>query len=275
MAGRKFCEAGGKQRRNEPAGVSGKTDYRVTRIRGSRGPEPQVREKGGVGTPGVGRKAGARSTSKRKKAWTPGSSRDQIPPRGQGAGPPPRWGHVGRGAEGSAQAVLRRPRYICPVPGATSFPILRSRSLLHSTATPPLPAYPRPWLCSRDPSVPPASLRAHRACALRSCRLPSAEAAAASPLRSHGVVTARPSLSNRLSRPFKLAALATEPGGVGRRGITVAQAQKREDERSRTTGACTRAGAPAGQLVFKEDSHVRVRLRTLVPRRGGFPTPPP
>ena len=104
---------------------------------------PQSQREGWVRTPGVGRKAGLDPRVRGRRGLNPGiESRDPIP-EGRGAGPTPGWGHAGRGAEGSAQAVLRRPRYICvQSPGAASFPILRSRSPL---TLPP---------CRRRPRIP-------------------------------------------------------------------------------------------------------------------------
>lgn len=145
----------------------------------------------------------------------------------------------------------------------------------HSTATPPPPAYPRPWLCSRDPSVPPASLRAHRACALRSCPLSSAEAAAASPLRSHGVSNRSPLPLQPPFPPFR-SSRPSRPslGGVGRlrnHGRAGAEEGRRAVSRDR---ACALGRVRSSrQLVFKEESHVRVRLRTSSQTRWLPPIP--
>ena len=133
----------------------------------------QIQREGWIGTPGVGRKAGLDPRVRGRRGLNPRiESWDPIP-EGRGAGPTPGWGHAGQGAEGSAQAVLRRPRYIrVQSPGPPHSPSSdHGLPSLYRHASPP--TYPWPWHCSRDPSVPPASLRAHRACALRSCRLKS------------------------------------------------------------------------------------------------------
>ena len=116
----------------------------------------------------------------------------------------------------------------------------------HSTATPPPPAYPQPWLCSRDPSVPPASLRAHRACALRSCLLSSAEAAAASPLRSHGVSNRSPLPLQPPFPPFRSSRPSRPSLGVG--GGETEESRSRRRRRGKTSVLArpsmrTRAGA--------------------------------
>lgn len=172
MAGRNSWRSRESKGEMEPAGVSGKTDYRVTRIRGSRGPEPRVREEGRVGTPGVGRKSGARSTSKRKeRPGPPGSKAGIRSPRAGVQAPPPRWGHVGRGAEGSAQAVLLPMTYLCPVPGGHLIPHpLKVTVSPHSTAT-PLPAYPRHGSAWPRPLCAPGPVS--RSPRLRSPLLPS------------------------------------------------------------------------------------------------------
>ena len=177
---------------------------------GAEGRNPESERREGR-NPRSREKSGARSTSKRKERPGPPGSKAGI--RSPRAGVQARlrvgatWGGARKDPRRPCCAArgisVSSPRgHLIPHPQITVSP--------HSTATPPLPAYPRPWLCSRDPSVPPASLRAHRACALRSCLLSSAEAAAASPLRSHGVSNRSPLplqppfppfRSSRLSRP--------------------------------------------------------------------------
>lgn len=116
-------------------------------------------------------------------------------PRGSEPGRVP-GGHVGRGAEGFGRTAQRRPQYICPGPPGHFIPVLSSLLLL----TRPRHRRPRhspPWPCRRDPPTCPRPVAALTTFTLlRSRLLTSAEAPAASPLRSHGV-------SNRSDLPLQ------------------------------------------------------------------------
>lgn len=160
---------------------------------------------------------------------------DQLTGRG-GAEAPPGWSHAeaGRGAEGSRRAVLRRPRYICPQsPGPPHS--LSSAHNLSSGSRDAASARVKPHHGSvaATPFVSPSCIRAYRACALRSHRLSSAEAADASLFRSHGVSNRSPLLLQPPFPPFR-SSRSSQPGLVGGRVrkrepvITVAQAQKRK-----------------------------------------------
>lgn len=175
-------------------------------VSGRRKPGRRVkdsRKRGGRPEPSESEEKGGWILARRKEGRTPGSEGGGRSPARSGPGRLPVGASPGRGAEGSGHAVLRRPPVYLPiVSGATSFPILRSRQITispHVTATPRYPRSPGHGSVAANPSVSPAHLRAHRACALRSCLLSSAEAAAASAFRSHGVSN-RSSL--RLQLPF-------------------------------------------------------------------------
>lgn len=212
--------------------------------------------------------------------------RGPSPERRRGPGPPACWGLAGAGRGRIRRAVLRRPRYICPrSPGPPHSPSsghVRSRSL------PALPRHglrlrlrPRspPWLCSRDRSVPPARLRAHRACALHSRLLSSAEAAAASPFRRHGVSN-RSSLRLQLPFPPFRTSRPSRPGlrggggGEGRvrdHGRAGAEEGTRASARSRACalGPMVRKGAFLQRMLALKTAPVRLRRRTS-PQRGFY-----
>lgn len=197
-------------------------------IKGSRRRDPRASGKGGPEPSG--------SEEKRELDPRPETGADRTLGVRRRKGPEPREeegarpaGLFGPRRGGARKDPPRRaappPVYLCPVPGAASFPILTQVTSEHDlsprcrdTASASARVAP-PWLCSRDPSMPPARLRAHRACALHSRLLSSAEAAAASPFRRHGVSN-RSSLRLQLPFPPFRSSRPSRPGlrgGVGRR----------------------------------------------------------
>lgn len=150
-------------------------------------------------------------------------------PRGGGQVCPPAGASPGRGAEGFGVPC-------CAAPGI-SVPSPRGRLIPHPQVTSDHDLSPRyrdiasarvapPWLCSRDPSMPPARLRAHRACALHSRLLSSAEAAAPSLFRSHGV-------SNRSSLLLQLPFPPFRSSRPSRLGLRRGWGDESEGSRSR------------------------------------------
>lgn len=231
-----ISETGGKVTRNAPVRASGRgrRPNPQNQNQGS-GPESERGEKQARGCRGQRAGPGIRNRGMAPRAIGEGGPhsrgrRGRLDPREEGGGPASRWGPRGGGARkdpggpccaSPGISVLSPRGRLIPHPQNTLSP--------HAAATRPPPAYPRPWRCSRDPSVPPARLRAHRACALRSCLLSSAEAAAASPFRSHGVSNRSPLPRQPPFPPFR-SSRPSRPslggGGTRERGITVAQAQK-------------------------------------------------
>ena len=173
MAGRKFTKQGKAKEKwtGASVGEEGLPSHQNQRDKRT---GPQSQREGWVGTPGVGRRAGLDPRVRGRRGLNPRDRKPGSDPRGQGCRPAsglgPRGAGRGRICAGSAAPSTV---YLCPVPGGRLIPHPQITVSPHSTAMPSPPVYPWPWLCSRDPSVPPASLRAHRACALRSCRLKS------------------------------------------------------------------------------------------------------
>ena len=148
---------------HEAGESKGEMDWRECRGRGvtespeSEGSEDRTPEsERRVGwNPRSREKSGARSTGQRKERPEPPGSKAGLRS--------PRAGVQARLRVGATRGGARKdPRRQCcavrgisvPSPGGRLIPHPQITVFPPATATPPPPAYPRPWLCSRDPSVP-------------------------------------------------------------------------------------------------------------------------
>lgn len=258
-----------------------------------RGKGPQSHGERRARTLGVGRK--------RELSWILGRRKERAEllgskggwgwsPERRGPGSPAAAAAAaGWGPAGAGRGRIRRAA-CCAAPGI-SVPSPRGRLIPHPQVTSAHDLSPRcrdtvsarvapPWLCSRDPSVPPARLHAYRACALRSRLLSSAEAAAASLFRSHGVSNRSSLLLQLPFPPFR----SSRPSRLGRRregGASVRDHGRAGAEEGTRASARCRACA-LGPMVGKggggsyrecwrlKTAHVRLHRRTSLQREFYF-----
>ena len=170
MAGRKFTKQGKAKEKwtGASVGEEGLPSHQNQRDKRT---GPQSQREGWVGTPGVGRRAGLDPRVRGRRGLNPRDRKPGSDPRGQGCRPASGLGPRGAG-RGRIRAGSAAPSavYLCPVPGAASFPILRSRSFLPLPPRRLRPRIPGHGSVAATPLCPGQSPRSPR---LRSPLLPS------------------------------------------------------------------------------------------------------